>query len=140
MAAALVGGAFRSATLQVLFDRMASQEVVKFIRGRKFGRKLESKIQEVVDKLENLASQINAIGLREGVEGRSSQRVPTTSLVDPDTIIYGRDDDEKAIVSPSHLISDKPTLKWPSPRSSPLSIDLTFSELSIVDGHYCLSS
>ncbi|XP_050273196.1 putative disease resistance RPP13-like protein 1 [Quercus robur] len=64
-----------------------------------FGRKLESKIQEVVNKLENLASQINAIGLREGVEGRSSQRVPTTSLVDPETIIYGRDDDEKAIVN-----------------------------------------
>ncbi|KAL4612024.1 hypothetical protein ACB092_08G168800 [Castanea dentata] len=64
-----------------------------------FGRKLESKIQEVVDKLEYLASQINVIGLREGVEGRSSQRVPTTSLVDPETIIYGRDDDEKAIVN-----------------------------------------
>ncbi|KAK4608599.1 hypothetical protein RGQ29_002133 [Quercus rubra] len=64
-----------------------------------FGRKLESKMQEVVDKLENLASQINVIGLREGVEGRSSQRVPTTSLVDPETIIYGRDDDEKAIVN-----------------------------------------
>ncbi|XP_065631803.1 putative disease resistance protein At3g14460 [Quercus suber] len=64
-----------------------------------FGRKLESKIQEVVDKLEYLASQIKAIGLREGVEGKSSQRVPTTSLVDPETIIYGRDDDEKAIVN-----------------------------------------
>ncbi|XP_075634495.1 putative disease resistance RPP13-like protein 1 [Castanea sativa] len=183
MAAELVGGAFLSATLQVLFDRMASPEVVKFIRGRKvpdtlltklktwcltlskvlndaeekeitdtivkewldelkdavyhaedlldeiatealrrqveadfgtstskvrnfistsfdqFGRKLESKIEEVVDKLENLASQINAIGLREGVEGRSSQRLPTTSLVDPETIIYGRVDDEKAIVN-----------------------------------------
>ncbi|KAM3693506.1 hypothetical protein ACB094_08G171300 [Castanea mollissima] len=183
MAAELVGGAFLSATVQVLFDIMASPEVVKFIRGRKvpdtlltklktwcltlskvlndaeekeitdtivkewldelkdavyhaedlldeiatealrrqveadfgtstskvrnfistsfdqFGRKLEPKIQEVVDKLEYLASQINAIGLREGVEGRSSHRVPTTSLVDPETIIYGRDDDEKAIVN-----------------------------------------
>ncbi|XP_075634494.1 putative disease resistance RPP13-like protein 1 [Castanea sativa] len=65
----------------------------------RFGRKLESKIEEVVDKLENLASQINAIGLREGVEGRSSQRLPTTSLVDPETIIYGRDNDEKEIVN-----------------------------------------
>ncbi|KAM4084940.1 hypothetical protein ACB094_08G171100 [Castanea mollissima] len=64
-----------------------------------FGRKLESKIKEVVDKLEYLASQTNAIGLREGVEGRSSHRVPTTSLVDPETIIYGRDADEKAIVN-----------------------------------------
>ncbi|KAL4612484.1 hypothetical protein ACB092_08G202500 [Castanea dentata] len=65
----------------------------------RFRGKLESKIKEVVDNLENLASQINAIGLREGVEGRSSQRVPTTSLVDPETIIYGRDDAEKAIVN-----------------------------------------
>ncbi|KAL4612496.1 hypothetical protein ACB092_08G203700 [Castanea dentata] len=65
----------------------------------RFRGKLESKIKEVVDKLENLASQINAIGLREGVEGRSSQRVPTTSLVDPETIIYGRVDDKTAIVN-----------------------------------------
>ncbi|XP_075634810.1 putative disease resistance RPP13-like protein 1 [Castanea sativa] len=64
-----------------------------------FGRKLESKLQEVVDKLEYLASQIDDIGLREDVEGRSSQIVPTTSLVDPETVIYGRDDDEKAIVN-----------------------------------------
>ena len=63
------------------------------------GRKLESKIQEVLEKLEYLALQKNVIGLREGVEGRSSHRVPTTSLVDPETIIYGRDDDEKAIVN-----------------------------------------
>ncbi|OMP01081.1 disease resistance protein [Corchorus olitorius] len=34
MAGALVGGAFLSATLQVLFDRMASSEVVDFIRAR----------------------------------------------------------------------------------------------------------
>ncbi|KAM4084907.1 hypothetical protein ACB094_08G168300 [Castanea mollissima] len=148
--ATLVGGAFLSATLQVLFDRMASQEekeiadtiVEEWLDELKdavyhaedlldeitnealrcqveadFGTstskvrnyistsydrirgKLESKIQEVVDKLEYLASQINAIGLREGVEGRSSQRVATTSLLDPETIIYGRDDDEKAIVN-----------------------------------------
>ncbi|KAK7830437.1 putative disease resistance rpp13-like protein 1 [Quercus suber] len=87
--ATIVGEALLSESVKLLLD-LASQEVVKFIRGRKFGRKLESKIQEVVDKLEYLASQINAIGLREGVEGRSSQRVPTTSLVDPETIIYAR--------------------------------------------------
>ena len=183
MAAALVGGAFLSATLQVLFDRMASQEVVKFIRGRKvpatlltelktscltlskvfndaeereitdttvkewldelkdavyhaedlldeiatealrcqveadsgtstrtvrnyistsydrFQGKLESKIKEVVKKMNYLASQIIAIGLKEVLEGRSSQSMPTASLVDPDTIVYGRDDDEEAIVN-----------------------------------------
>ncbi|KAK7849232.1 putative disease resistance rpp13-like protein 1 [Quercus suber] len=96
--ATIVGEALLSESVELLLD-LASQEVVKFIRGRKFGRKLESKIQEVVDKLEYLASQIKAIGLREGVEGKSSQRVPTTSLVDPETIIYGRDDDEKAILN-----------------------------------------
>ena len=182
MAATLVGGALLSATLKVLFEKMASQEVVNFIRGRKvpatlltelktscltlskvlndaeereitnttvkewvdelkdavyqaedlldeiatealrcqveadfgtstskvrnyistsydrFRGKLESKIEEVVDKLENLASQTNAMGLREGVEGRSSQRFPATSVIDPETKIYGREHDEEAIV------------------------------------------
>ena len=45
MAATLVGGAFLSATLQVLFDRMASQEVVKFIRGRKVPATLLTKLK-----------------------------------------------------------------------------------------------
>lgn len=35
MAGAMVGGAFLSATLQVLFDRMASRPVIDFIRGQK---------------------------------------------------------------------------------------------------------
>ncbi|KAL5537587.1 hypothetical protein UlMin_044119 [Ulmus minor] len=34
MAAALVGGAFLSATLQVLFDRIASHEVLDYVRGK----------------------------------------------------------------------------------------------------------
>ncbi|KAK3415404.1 hypothetical protein EUGRSUZ_H01027 [Eucalyptus grandis] len=38
MAGALVGGAFLSAFLQVLFDRMASREVVDFFRSRKLGK------------------------------------------------------------------------------------------------------
>ncbi|CBI23755.3 unnamed protein product, partial [Vitis vinifera] len=48
MAGALVGGAFLSASLQVLFDRLASREVVSFIRGQKLSdvllKKLERKL------------------------------------------------------------------------------------------------
>ncbi|GMQ09403.1 hypothetical protein CsSME_00052794 [Camellia sinensis var. sinensis] len=40
MAAAVVGGAFLSATLQVLFDRLASREFVNFFRAQKLDDKL----------------------------------------------------------------------------------------------------
>ena len=60
---------------------------------------LESKIKEVVKMMNFLALQITTIGLKEVHKGRSSQSGSTTSLVDPETIIYGRDDDEKAIVN-----------------------------------------
>nr|XP_023899480.1 putative disease resistance protein At3g14460 [Quercus suber] len=183
MAAAVVGGAFLSATLKVLFAKMTSQEVVNFIRGRKvpatlltelkmlcltlskvlndaeereitdtnvkewldelkdavyhaedlldkiatealrcqveadsgtstrkvrnristsFGRfrgKLVSKIEEVVKTMNYLASQITTIGLKEVHVGRNYQSGSTTCLVAPETIIYGRDVDEKAILN-----------------------------------------
>nr|POE57486.1 putative disease resistance rpp13-like protein 1 [Quercus suber] len=44
-AASLVGGAFLSATLKVLFAKMASQEVVDFIRGRKVPDTLLKKLK-----------------------------------------------------------------------------------------------
>ncbi|XP_007034356.2 PREDICTED: putative disease resistance RPP13-like protein 1 [Theobroma cacao] len=47
MAGALVGGAFLSASLQVLFDRMASREVLDFIRGRKLKNRLLIKNLEI---------------------------------------------------------------------------------------------
>ncbi|XP_048329752.2 putative disease resistance RPP13-like protein 1 [Ziziphus jujuba] len=48
MAAELVGGAFLSASLQVLFDRMASQKVVDFVRGNKLNEGLLKKLKIVL--------------------------------------------------------------------------------------------
>ncbi|KHN33223.1 Putative disease resistance RPP13-like protein 1 [Glycine soja] len=45
MAAALVGGAFLSAFLDVLFDRLASPDFVDLIRGKKFSKKLLQKLE-----------------------------------------------------------------------------------------------
>ncbi|XVF83136.1 hypothetical protein PTKIN_Ptkin16aG0109300 [Pterospermum kingtungense] len=48
MAGALVGGAFLFASLQVMFDRMASREVMDFIKGKKFEDVLLQKLKPVL--------------------------------------------------------------------------------------------
>ena len=59
MAVQLVGGAFLSASLQVLFNRLASSEVLNFIRGQKLSDSVLSKfkiklliVDEVLDHAE----------------------------------------------------------------------------------------
>ena len=180
MAGALVGGAFLSASLQVLFDRLASRDVVNFIRGHKLDyallkklkrklltvhsvlddaeakqitnlpvrewmdelkvvvydaedvldeiatedlrRKIEAgdsqtsmststfdvqrincRMEEIVDRLEDIVQDRDVLGLKEGVGEKSAQRWPSTSLVD-ESQIYGRDEIKEELVQ--LLLSD----------------------------------
>ncbi|XP_019079095.1 putative disease resistance RPP13-like protein 1 [Vitis vinifera] len=192
MAGALVGGAFLSASLQVLFDRLASREVVSFIRGQKLsdvllkklerkllvvhavlndaevkqftnpyvkkwlvllkevvydaedildeiatealrhkveaaesqtstsqvgnimdmstwvlapfdGRGIESRVEEIIDRLEDMARDRDVLGLKEGVGEKLAQRWPSTSLVD-ESLVYGRDQIKEKMVQ--LLLSD----------------------------------
>ena len=180
MAGALVGGAFLSASLQVLFDRLASRDVVNFIRGHKLDyallkklkrklltvhsvlddaeakqitnlpvrewmdelkvvvydaedvldeiatedlrRKIEAgdsqtsmststfdvqsincRMEEIVDRLEDIVHDRDVLGLKEGVGEKSAQRWPSTSLVD-ESQIYGRDEIKEELVQ--LLLSD----------------------------------
>lgn len=65
---------------------------------QKVKEEMETKLGEIVDMLEYLVQQKDALGLREGtVEKASSQRIPTTSLVD-ESGVYGRDGDKEAIM------------------------------------------
>lgn len=187
MAEALVGGAVLSASLQVLFDKMASWEVLDFFRGRKlndallmkmkivlltvhavindaeekqitnpavkewldelkdavydaedlldematevlksqmeaeskipinqvwnlisasfnpFNKKIESRVKEIIERLQVFANQKDVLGLKSGGEIKTQQRRHTTSLVDEDGI-YGREDDKEKIIE--LLLSD----------------------------------
>ncbi|GLT53955.1 hypothetical protein SLA2020_271890 [Shorea laevis] len=68
-----------------------------------FAKKIEPKIKDLLERLETLAQQKDVIGLREGVGGKSSERLPTTSLVE-ESDICGRNDDKEAIIN--MLLSD----------------------------------
>ncbi|OMP01093.1 disease resistance protein [Corchorus olitorius] len=66
MASALVGGAFLSASLQLLFDRMASRQVVDFIRGKKLEKGMELKLGEILGSIHKLVvKEALPYGLRE---------------------------------------------------------------------------
>jgi hypothetical protein len=66
-------------------------------------KEIELKIKEVLERLETLAQQIDLLGLRVGVGGKLSERLPTTSLVE-ESDICGRNDEKKAIIK--MLLSD----------------------------------
>jgi hypothetical protein len=68
-----------------------------------FVKKVEGKIEKLLDRLEFLVKQKENLGLREGVGGNPSERLPTTSLVD-ESSIFGRHDDKDAIIN--SLLSD----------------------------------
>ncbi|XP_062173925.1 putative disease resistance protein At3g14460 [Alnus glutinosa] len=69
----------------------------------RFVKKVEKQIEELLGTLDFLVDQKENLGLREGVGGNPSERLPTTSLVD-ESGIFGRDDDKKAIIN--SLLSD----------------------------------
>jgi hypothetical protein len=68
-----------------------------------FVQRIEPKIKEILGRLESLAQQNDLIGLKEGVGGKSSERFPTTSLVE-ESDICGRNDDKETIIK--MLLSD----------------------------------
>ncbi|XP_065868115.1 putative disease resistance protein At3g14460 [Euphorbia lathyris] len=56
-------------------------------------------LEKIIEKLEYLVEQKDALGLREyvGDKTATSQKIPSTSLVD-ESVIYGRDDDREALM------------------------------------------
>ncbi|KAJ8775131.1 hypothetical protein K2173_020135 [Erythroxylum novogranatense] len=73
MAASLVGGAFLSASLQVLFDRLASQKVIDFFKGRKLNSEL----------LEDLKiTMISVEGVLDDAEEKQITRRPVRKWLD----------------------------------------------------------
>jgi len=69
-----------------------------------FNKKIESEMKEVLEKLEYLAKQKSALGLKEGIYSGNtsgstvSQKLPSSSLV-VESVIYGRDDDKEMILN-----------------------------------------
>ncbi|KAJ7982361.1 Disease resistance protein [Quillaja saponaria] len=74
-----------------------------------FERKMESRVQEILNQLEYLANQVELLELKkgsnvgDGVGGHLSQRLPSSCLLD-ESAIYGRDDDKEKITT--LLLSD----------------------------------
>ncbi|KAJ7969097.1 Disease resistance protein [Quillaja saponaria] len=78
-----------------------------------FEKKIESRIEDVLRKLEFLANQVELLGLkkRSGIAEKSSQRLQSSSLVD-ESSIYGRDVDKEVLTK--FVLSDDGSGNHPS--------------------------
>ncbi|XVF83167.1 hypothetical protein PTKIN_Ptkin16aG0111900 [Pterospermum kingtungense] len=84
-------------------DQTTSTKVCRLISSlNPFNRKMDSKLKDILERLEPLVNQKDILGLKEhcGVE-KAFQRSPATSLVD-DSGVYGRDDEKEAIMKLLH--------------------------------------
>ncbi|RVW24186.1 putative disease resistance RPP13-like protein 1 [Vitis vinifera] len=54
-----------------------------------YGQGIESRVEEIIDRLEDMARDRDVLGLKEGVGEKLAQRWPSTSLVD-ESLVYGR--------------------------------------------------
>ncbi|KAG2670929.1 hypothetical protein I3760_14G109300 [Carya illinoinensis] len=63
-----------------------------------FVKEIEPKIKQLLERLESLVRRKDIIGLKDGIQGKSSQRLPTTSLVE-ESGICGREDDKEKIIN-----------------------------------------
>ncbi|KAJ7982309.1 Disease resistance protein [Quillaja saponaria] len=78
-----------------------------------FEKKIESRIEDVLNKLEFLANQVELLELKKGsgIGGKLSQRLQSSSLVD-ESSIYGRDDDKNVLTK--LVLSDNGSANHPS--------------------------
>nr|XP_015886907.3 putative disease resistance RPP13-like protein 1 [Ziziphus jujuba var. spinosa]XP_024931701.2 putative disease resistance RPP13-like protein 1 [Ziziphus jujuba var. spinosa]XP_024931702.2 putative disease resistance RPP13-like protein 1 [Ziziphus jujuba var. spinosa]XP_024931703.2 putative disease resistance RPP13-like protein 1 [Ziziphus jujuba var. spinosa]XP_048333707.1 putative disease resistance RPP13-like protein 1 [Ziziphus jujuba var. spinosa] len=67
-------------------------------------QEVESKIEEILNRLEFILQEKDIIGLKEGVLKTPSQTTPSTSLVE-ESAVFGRDDDKNVILD--LLLSDE---------------------------------
>ncbi|KAJ8759540.1 hypothetical protein K2173_007160 [Erythroxylum novogranatense] len=86
-------------------SRSITDEVRKFLRSRKsFKKGLKERLMEILETIEDLVNQKDMLGLREIIGGgQSTQRTPTTSVVETSSI-FGRERDQEAIMEV--LLSD----------------------------------
>ncbi|KAJ9687388.1 hypothetical protein PVL29_016038 [Vitis rotundifolia] len=68
-----------------------------------FADGVESRVEEIIDRLEFLAQQKDVLGLKQGVGEKLFQRWPSTSVVD-ESGVYGRDGNKEEIIK--MLVSD----------------------------------